>query len=241
MTPWHLLLDGRCPAQGTMARDIELFDAVRSGALPGALRIYNWAEPAVTIGYHQRSFTLNDPTLAVPVLQRPTGGGAVLHGDDITFSLSCTRDGLFPSGILESSMRISGLFSHAFDRCGLPVQAKGGPHGFSEVCFARPSPFELMHKGSKLMGLALAKKGRFLLVQGVIPLRVNQALTGRVFGARLACSPRGVMDYLPDFSVDVFVACLREGFASELGILLHECDKEDQKGNDADGCKVDPR
>lgn len=241
MTSWHLLLEGRCPVQDTMARDVELFAAVRSGDLTGALRVYNWAEPAVTIGYHQKSFTLHDPTLSIAVLKRPTGGGAVLHGDDITFSLSCTGDGLFPSGIPESSMRISGLFAHAFGCCGLPVQAKGGPHGFSEVCFARPSPFELMHEGSKLMGLALAKKGRFLLVQGVIPLRVNQALTARVFGERLASSQRGVMDYLPDFSADVFVASLREGFASELGILLHECDQEDHERNDADGCKVEPR
>jgi lipoate-protein ligase A len=241
MTPWRLLRDGRCPARRTMEKDLDLFEAVRSGFLPGALRIYNWAEPAVTIGYHQKSFTLSDPSLEIPILRRPTGGGAVLHVDDITFSISSPSTGHLSGSIPECSGRISNIFAMVFHRCGIDVEARGGEHGFSDVCFARPSPVELMFCRSKLMGLALTRKERHLLVQGVIPLKVDQSLSQRVFGMRLPHPLVGILDYLPDFSVDAFACQLRVGFASELGVLLQESDEEYHESNGADECKVEPR
>jgi lipoate-protein ligase A len=224
-----------------MKKDLDLFEAVRTGFLTGALRIYNWAEPTVTIGYHQKSFIPADPSLKVPVLQRPTGGGAVLHTDDITFSMSFSPGGLLSTNIPECSARISDIFAGAFRRCGLDAQARGGKHGFSEICFARPSPVELLLSGYKLMGIALARKERFLLVQGVIPLTVDVSLSKRVFGDRLKRHPMGILDHKPDFSLDLFVDGLRENFLSELGILLSDGDKKNDQCHDAYERKIESR
>jgi lipoate-protein ligase A len=241
MIPWKLLLDGKCRPQDTMEKDIELFNAVRSGSLPGALRIYNWVEPALTIGFHQKYFVLSDPSLMIPILRRPTGGGAVLHKDDITFSMSLSHGSLLPTSIPECSERISCIFARAFHQCGLPVNTPGGKHSFAEVCFAMPSPVELMLSGSKLMGLALARKGNFLLVQGVIPLSIDLELTDRVFGTKLPQKPMAILDYMPDFSVDVFVDRLRDSFLSELGVLFPDGDKEYKQRHDADKREVETR
>jgi lipoate-protein ligase A len=241
MISWKFQNDGRCLPRDTMDRDLELFETVRAGSEAGALRIYHWSEPAVTIGFHQKTFLFHDQSLALPVLKRPTGGGAVLHVHDITFSMSLNPAGILPSGIPACSERISGIFARAFHGFGLHIQAQGGRHEFTEVCFSRSSPAELMLSGSKLLGLALLRKERFLLVQGVIPLSIDAGLSQRVFGDRLTGSQRGILDFSPDFSVAEFTESLRQVFLSELGVLLPDGDEEDHKCQDAYKGKVETR
>lgn len=241
MIPWKFLKHGRCLPQDTMAKDLELFEAVRNGSSAGAFRIYHWAEPAVTIGYHQKDFLFHDRSLVLPVLKRPTGGGAVLHVDDVTFSLSMKTEGLLPSGIPACSERISGIFARAFRSCGLDVKLHGGRHRFSEACFSRSSPAELVAADSKVLGLALLRRGKYLLVQGTIPLNMDVDLSQRVFGERLQAEVKGIFDYLPDFRVDAFIDSLRKDFSSELGILLPDGDEDDHQRHDADERKVETR
>jgi lipoate-protein ligase A len=241
MIPWKFLKDGRCLPGDTMSRDLDLFEAVRAGSIAGAFRVYYWSEPAVTIGFHQKNFLFHDRSLALPVLKRPTGGGAVLHVHDLTFSMSLNPEGLFPSGIPECSERISGIFALAFRSCGVEVRMQGGGHTFAEVCFSRSSPAELVATGSKMLGLALLRKGKYLLVQGTIPLRIDARLSQRVFGDRLKGDLKGIFDLVPGFSVETLIESLRSAFLSEVGVLLPDGDEEDYQGHDADGGKVETR
>jgi lipoyl(octanoyl) transferase len=227
MNTWQLLNEGRCYAQHAMERDLEIFEAVRFGKIKGALRLYNWAEPALTIGFHQKHFSFSDSSLDIPVIKRPTGGGAVLHYDDITFSICAEAAGALALGIPACSEIISRMFQGAFQGCGIKTEIKGGNHAFSSICFSRPSPFELVIGENKIMGLALAKKKGFFLIQGVIPLRIDKELSIRVFGEVLLPSQRGILDYLPNFSNKLFFDYLRDGFTSELGVLLIERHQSD--------------
>ena len=240
MNPWLFLHEAECPPSLAMERDLALFDAVRERTVPGVLRVYNWTEPAVTTGYNQRSFTIHDKDLALPVLRRPTGGGAVLHMDDITFSISTPLEENVPQGILECSESISRVFASALRRCGLDTILQGGKHAFSPVCFARPSPVELVSGTRKVMGLALARKGGFMLAQGVIPLRVDPELTRRVFGPGTLPECTGILEMCPDFSLDTFLVSLRECLASHLGILLQERTQDDHKGHGTDEGEIEP-
>ncbi len=229
MNTWQLLHDGRCPALHTMERDLELFETLRRGKIKGALRIYNWAEPALTCGFHQKHFTVHDTSLNIPVIRRPTGGGAVLHYDDITFSICSKATGALAGSIPACSEIISRVFKGAFHGCGIETEIKGGNHAFSSICFARPTPTELVIGENKIMGLALAKKGGFFLMQGVIPLRINKELSIRVFGQGLHHPRKGILDYDPHFSNKLFFDYLHNGFFSELGVLLNECYQGDHE------------
>ncbi len=222
MNTWQLLHDGRCQAKHTMERDLDLFEALRQGKIKGALRIYNWAEPALTCGFHQKHFSIHDASLDIPVLQRPTGGGVVLHYDDITFSICSKATGVLAGSIPACSEVISNVFKGALQGCGIEAERKGGNYAFSSICFARPTPTELVIGNNKIMGLALAKKGDYLLVQGVIPLRIDKELSKRVFGEGLQYPLKGLVDYLPHFSNKLFFDYLRDGFLSEMGVLLNE-------------------
>ncbi|HPI91922.1 MAG TPA: hypothetical protein PLT09_06630 [Deltaproteobacteria bacterium] len=240
MSPWLFLHEGKCPPSLTMETDLELFEAVRNGIIPGALRLYDWAEPAVTTGFHQKSFELHDKSLVLPVLQRPTGGGAVLHGDDITFSISTPVGGIFPGSIPECSLVISRVFAATLNMCGLDVRIKGGDHAFSPVCFTRPSPVELLSEDGKVMGLAMARKGSYMLVQGVIPLKVDQEMALKVFGPGNVPENKGLLDVHPSFHSDGFFQALGECLGSQLGVLLQEGKAEDHQHGGTYSRQVEP-
>jgi len=205
-----------------MARDLALSGAVTQRSIPGFLRVYNWSEPAVTVGRSQKSFSFHDSDLALPLLRRPTGGGAVLHVDDITFSLCTPLGAALPAGVLECSGLISKVIACALRQCGLETGLRGGRHEFSQVCFARPSPVELVSDTGKVMGLALARRAGVVLAQGVIPLRVDRDLTRRVFGPGVLPECRGIVETCPDFTLESFLTCLQESLAVHLGISFQD-------------------
>jgi lipoate-protein ligase A len=220
MNSWQFIVEGKCQSHSNMECDLKLFETVCAGHEQGIVRIYDWDEPALTIGHHQRYFSFFDKDLKIPVISRPTGGGAVLHGDDITFCLCTTEKGCFSKGIHQSYILISQMFASALKKCGLDVEIQGKNTKFSEVCFARSSPAELVFSGKKILGLALLRSRGCLLMQGVLPLRVNKALSQMVFGPRQAEYFYGILDFLPGFKINTFIEQLTEVFACETNILL---------------------
>lgn len=237
MTQWHLILEGRCPSRLNMATDLALFKSVLEGNHQGAIRIYNWDEPAVTAGFHQSGFTPCDPTLCIPVVKRPTGGGAVLHSDDITFCIAAPESGPF-SGILGTCRQVSSIFRSALIKCGLDAEMQGDNPGFSPVCFMRSSPVELCLQGEKIMGLALLRKNGHILVQGVMPLTIDEKLSLRVFGAGNVPGFRGIHDHSPRFSRDEFIGHLLGAFSSLTGISLLQGGDDDNQQHDSDESKI---
>ncbi len=221
MIQWHLILEGRCPSHLNMEQDSALFESVRQGKFTGALRIYNWDEPAVTVGHHQKRFQCADKSLTIPVLRRPTGGGAVLHGDDITFSISAPRKGPFAEGVIQCCTAVSEIFALALKKCGLHTHIRGDGTAFSSVCFMRSSPAELCIDDAKILGLALLRTKEHVLIQGVLPLTTDHALAERVFGRLQTPSAHDLSGLAPSFSRDVLVEGLTEAFASQLDIALH--------------------
>jgi hypothetical protein len=96
----RLLSDGVCPPEATMAGDVALLEAFQRGEIPPTLRVYQWASPALTYGVNQQlPPRLVDAcaALGIPMLRRPTGGKAVLHGHDLTVGLVFRYVALTPS------------------------------------------------------------------------------------------------------------------------------------------------
>lgn len=218
MRPWPFFREGGVPPQATMERDRALFEEVISGAIPGFLRVYGWAVPAVTTGYHQKDFPLFDPTLDLPVLRRPTGGGAVLHVDDVTFSLAARAGDVLPARVEAAGLLVTSAVRTALNACGIHATMDGKNRTFSDVCFARSTPLELAVDGSKVMGLALALRRSHVLLQGVIPLRVDRALSRRVFGPQAPEGAKGLLEISGSFDPDRFVELLRENLARALRV-----------------------
>lgn len=209
MSPWLFISDGRHPSEMNMERDKALFEKVIKREIPGALRFYDWDRTAVTTGFHQKEFRFYDADLEIPVLMRPTGGGAVLHSNDITFSVSAPMEGLFEGDVMQTYGTVAGIFLKAFRACGLEAEIRTKKSGFSDVCFERTAQLELQYMGRKIMGAAQVRKRGFFLLQGVIPLSVDHGLYGRVFGPK-ARPPAGIYEMLPEFPAKSFIEAASE-------------------------------
>ena len=102
-------MHGRGPAAWNMAVDEALLSAPHSG---WTLRFYGWHRPTVSLGYAQPFDRGVDVALAqrlaIPLVRRPTGGRAVLHAGELTYSIAAPADtGALAGGVSTSYRRIA--------------------------------------------------------------------------------------------------------------------------------------
>jgi lipoate-protein ligase A len=159
-----------------MAVDEVLLDGVANGAAP-TLRFYGWLPPCLSLGYFQRFEVVDSNacrTMGIDVVRRPTGGRAILHDAELTYSLALPVSVLGQDrGILPSYHRISRALQAGLDALGVrttmapesaaPVAAEHGP-----ICFDRPSAHEILLDGRKLVGSAQVRRGNAILQHGSI-------------------------------------------------------------------------
>ena len=154
----------------------------------GVLRFYTWEEPALTAGYFQdirRVAEIFDAmNKELPVVRRLTGGGAVLHGQDLTFSLCLpTRNAFFPTDVKSSYLKINeavraGLKRDypAIDYADCRTVPTGRKRGANAVCFDSPACYDLLLNGRKILGSSQRRMGGNLLHQA--SLFLNSDPTG---------------------------------------------------------------
>ncbi len=87
---WRLILDGNLPGSLNMARDMAVLETVSAGDSPPTLRLYGWNPPCLTIGKHQGLDAVDLDFCrreGIDVVRRPTGGRALLHHLELTYSV----------------------------------------------------------------------------------------------------------------------------------------------------------
>lgn len=160
-----------------MAADQALLDAARSPDAPGpTVRIYRWDRPAVSIGRLQDELPVRRLHPALACVRRPTGGRAVLHGDDLTVSVVTRLEWLPPEAgtVLASSQRVLSGVMLALRCCGQEAGfGSESPRTNRGVvdCFAVSAPCDLVdaRTGRKLAGSAQRREGGALLQQVSLP------------------------------------------------------------------------
>src|SRR3972149_6488404 len=114
---WRFIDTDSCSASYNMALDEAIATTVRKGSSPPTLRLYGWNVPSVSIGYFQKVRDIDfDYCIekSISIVRRPTVGRAILHNNEITYSLSLkSGDGNFSKGLLDSYRRISAAFVSA--------------------------------------------------------------------------------------------------------------------------------
>lgn len=175
---WRLLYDQPTPGARNMAVDAAVLAAVAAGAAPPTLRLYGWAPACLSLGYGQRAREADRERLAArgwSLVRRPTGGRAILHVDELTYSLALPlTHPLAAGGIVASYRQISAALLTALERLGAQPRAEraentgAAPPG--PVCFETPSHYEITVNGRKLVGSAQARKDGGLLQHGTLPL-----------------------------------------------------------------------
>jgi lipoate-protein ligase A len=181
--------DGAAPGERNMQRDIELMRRCAAGGLDGALRLYEWSPPCLSIGATQSMDDVDVDACrrdGIDVVRRPSGGRAVLHDDEVTYALVCrTDDIVFGGTVLRSCERIHETVAEALRLLGVDTVAHCSGGDVRAValelsriadCFARPAQHELLDTDArKLIGSAQHRFGDVLLQHGSIPLGESRA------------------------------------------------------------------
>jgi lipoate-protein ligase A len=168
--PWRVLFTGKQRGAFNMAVDAAILKAVEERRSPPTLRIYGWEPFCVSLGYFQKVDQELDPVALEErgwdFVLRPTGGRAVLHAEEITYSLIARRDEADWCGTLKDSFdRISRAWAVALGDFNLDL-SKGRPVGAT----ASTSRSELAHGERKVVGSAQRRTRDAFLQHGSIPL-----------------------------------------------------------------------
>jgi len=176
-----------------MAVDEILLDGYVAGdAVRGpTLRLYGWNPPALSLGRSQRADGAHDPVFlareGIDLVRRPTGGLAVLHADERTYSVTGRlRSAPFEGRVLETYRRISTALELALSSLGVDARATAAPARArapqTAACFAALSAHEIAASGRKLVGSAQLRRRDAFLQHGSIPLSGDAGRTGRAVG-----------------------------------------------------------
>jgi lipoyl(octanoyl) transferase len=188
---WRLILTEPAHGDWNMAVDEAILESVGRRVVLPTLRLFSWQPPCLSLGYAQ-SFADVDCAATIErgweIVRRPTGGRAILHTDELTYSvIAPLNEPLVKGSIIESYQRISQALLGALQRIGLPARAdKAYPSQVGDiknapVCFEVPSNYEITVAGKKLVGSAQARRIGGVLQHGSLPLcgdltRITQAL-----------------------------------------------------------------
>lgn len=189
---WRLIIDGPQSGAVNMAVDEALLTAGDTGCsrMP-VLRIYDWSEPTVSIGYNQDDAPFKASGLAV--VRRITGGRAVVHSAELTYSIVSPSDHpLFKEGISGAYGVISGCIIKALVNAGIeaalvaPGRKTEPGNKAKAACFFAPSRHEIIVDGRKLAGSAQRRFKTAFLQHGSILFTVDRGLHESVFGVEAA-------------------------------------------------------
>lgn len=187
---WRLLESPAAPGAWNMAVDETLLESTARGDAPPTLRFYAWQPPCLSLGYAQPLADVDRGRLAAhgwDLVRRPTGGRAILHTDELTYSVAGPNTEPRLAGeILTSYRRLSEAILAALESLSLSVRVlpvEEGPEvpPTQPVCFEVPSKFEITVDGKKLVGSAQSRRKGGVLQHGTLPLtgdlaRITEAL-----------------------------------------------------------------
>lgn len=180
LSDWRWISDGPADGPVNMARDEAILLSVAEGSAPPTLRFYRWSQPTISLGYFQ-SYSdyaaLPPPAGGLPVVRRLTGGGAILHDLELTYSLILPwgHPLLPPCGAGGLYAVVHDAFARFLTDLGISVikgvpESKGGSHRGPFFCFERHGRFDLLTDGRKIMGSAQRRLRTAVLQHGSLIL-----------------------------------------------------------------------
>ncbi len=178
-TTWRLIEHPPANGAWNMAVDEAILEAVYKNESPPTLRLYAWEPACLSLGHAQRLSEANLEDLnqnGWHLVRRPTGGRAILHVDELTYSVIAHQsEPRVRGGVLESYLRLSKALLEALEIMGLNPEANekttnDKPPKPNPVCFEVPSNYEITVNGKKLIGSAQARRREGILQHGTLPL-----------------------------------------------------------------------
>lgn len=251
---WMFINSGPQSASYNMAMDDALLELHSKGRIPPVVRFYEWSPASLSIGYFQKAEEAVDmekvKEMGLGFVRRPTGGRAVLHDRELTYSIIVSESHPdMPETVTEAYRVISAGLLEGFRNLGLQAEfaipatreernALKQPR--SAVCFDAPSWYELVVEGRKAAGSAQTRQKGVILQHGAIPVSMDLDKLVSVFNFKTEDHRRRMKEKLEKKAVSIeelsgrsvkmteVAEAFRSGFENALDIELiqREPDKE---------------
>ena len=227
----RLISQDPCHAFFNMALDEAISEAVRQKLSPTTLRLYEWDRPSLSIGYFQK---ISDIDLEYcnlkdyPVVRRQTGGRAILHDAELTYSFSSSKDSeLFNGSLLENYTVISNALLKALALTGIKAQAsyiKKRSNGHrNPACFKTVSFGEITVDRKKVIGSAQKRHKDGFLQHGSIVFDFNaENLCDALKGSNREDfnSIGALSNSRPDLTIQKLKLIIKEAFETALNVKI---------------------
>jgi len=173
---WRLIESNCLDAYTNMAIDEGIFIGREKLGLPATLRFYGWEPAAISIGYFQK---IEDPSLKeykrqkLTIVRRFTGGGAILHENEITYSLACpTNEFVAFSNIEKTQQLVHQAIILALQslRINAQLKRKQSKKPDPYFCFVNPCKDDVVEDGQKIVGSAQRRRNRTFFQHGSIKI-----------------------------------------------------------------------
>lgn len=178
-----------------MQIDSDLLDnAIKKQVKEPIFRLYGWSPACVSLGRNQKDDFVDQEFLnscGIDVVRRLTGGRALLHDDEITYSYVCPVSSLkHGENVVESYKEISQILINAFAKLGIELDFGGTrkPQGHKDYCMLVSTGADLCWNGRKLIGSAQFRKEGYILQHGSILYDYNKSLLEKIFKEKVDTS-----------------------------------------------------
>ncbi|NSL50366.1 lipoate--protein ligase family protein [Calidifontibacillus erzurumensis] len=192
---WYFIDSGNCSPSFNMACDEALLLWQSEGTMKPTIRFYGWSPPTLSIGYFQTVEKEIDIDAVrahqLGFVRRPTGGRAVLHDKELTYSVIVPESHpKMPTSVTEAYRVISTGLLEGFKELGLDayfaipkneVELDELKKPRSSVCFDAPSWYELVVEGKKVAGSAQTRQKGVILQHGSILLDIDEDMLFSLF------------------------------------------------------------
>lgn len=170
--PWRLITTLGAPPNFNMALDEALLEI---GGAP-TLRLYTWQPDTLSLGYFQKYAEVPGVAQASHVVRRITGGGAIHHAGELTFSLTTDlSDPIYQGAVPRSYERVHFAVIQALGQVGVRAKLRlddplASDQAATGMCFHHSTPLDIAWMGRKGMGSAQRRRGGRVLHHGSIKL-----------------------------------------------------------------------
>ncbi len=191
---WRLIEDGLIDGAVNMATDEAMMIACAKRIVPPTLRLYGWNVPTLSVGYSQdldsQVDTKRCADAGVPMVRRPTGGRALLHHRELTYSLTVPiPHPRFPSSLRGTFRAVSEALIRSLDELGIsgagmaevPKGTGRGRSYRSPACFAAANHCEIVVFNKKLVGSAQRRTSQAFLQHGSMWIDCDRRFVNSLF------------------------------------------------------------
>lgn len=193
-----------------------LDDAIKTNSKDRIFRLYGWEPACISLGKNQSDKFIDYNVLKkynIDIVRRITGGRALLHDKELTYSFITSAENLKNGeSVIESYKEISQILIDIFNKLGIPLTLGGESsiHTKFDYCMLISTGADLCYRGKKFIGSAQCRKQGYILQHGSILLDYNKELLEELFKEEISTdSIISLKEINPDITLQDIIDTVR--------------------------------